>query len=85
MALVVTLTTLHQLYKIKKGINFKSFSNIKVCLKILRTLPVTACTCELSFSSTKILKIYAGSTMISETLNGIVLMHVHHENVPNIE
>ena len=29
-----------------KSIDFKSFSNIKVCLRILGTLPVTTYTCE---------------------------------------
>ena len=29
-----------------KSINFSSFNNIKICLRILGTLPVTTCTCE---------------------------------------
>ena len=32
-----------------KSINFKSFSNVKVFLRILGTLPVTECTSERSF------------------------------------
>ena len=68
-----------------KSINFKSFSNIKVCLRILGTLLHTTCTCERSFTSMKRLKTYTRSTMISERLNGIVLMHVHQNVVPNIE
>ena len=68
-----------------KSIDFKSFSNIKVCLRILGTLPVTTCTCERSFSSMGKLKTYTRSTMISERLNGIALMHVHQEIVPDIE
>ena len=67
-----------------KSIDFKSFSNIEVCLKILGTLPVTTCTCERSFSSTRRLKTYTRNTMISERLNGIALMHVHQEIVPEI-
>ena len=39
-----------------KRIDFKSFSNIKVCLRILGTLPVTTCTCERSFLSVRRLK-----------------------------
>ena len=31
------------------------------------------------------LKTYTRSTMISERLNGIALMHVHQEIVPDIE
>ena len=34
-----------------KRINFSSFSNIKICLRIFGTLPVTTCTCVRSFSS----------------------------------
>ena len=68
-----------------KSIDFKSFSNIKVYLRILGTLPVTRCTCERSFSSMRRLKTYTRSTMISERLNGIALMHVHQEIVPDIE
>ena len=68
-----------------KSIDFKSFSNIKVCLRILGTLPVTTCTCERSFSSMGKLKTYTRSTMISERLNGMALMHVHQEIVPDIE
>ena len=68
-----------------KIIDFKSFSHIKVCLRILGKLPVTTCTCERSFSSMRRLKTYTGSTTISERLNGIALMHVHQEIVPDIE
>ena len=65
-----------------KSIDFRSFSNIKVCLRIL---PVTACTCEWSFSSMRRLKTYTRSTMISERLNGIELMPVHQQIVLDIE
>ena len=68
-----------------KSIDFRSFSNIKVCLRILGTSPVTTCTSEQSFSSMKRLKTYIRSTMISERLNGIALMCVHQEIVPDIE
>ena len=68
-----------------KSINFSSFSNIKMCLRILGTLPVTTCTCERSFSSMRRLKNYTRSTMVSEKLNGIALMHVHQEIIPDTE
>ena len=68
-----------------KSINFSSFSNIKIYLRILGTLPVTTCTCERSFSSMRRLKNYTRSTMVSERLNGIALMHVHQEIVPDTE
>ena len=64
--------------------NIKNFSNIKVCLRILGTLPVITCTCERSFSSMRRLKTYTRNTMISEKLNRIALMHVHQEIVPDI-
>lgn len=68
-----------------KSINFKSFSNVKVCLRILGTLPVTSCSCERTFSAMKRLKDYRRSTMGQERLNGIALMHIHEEIVPDIE
>ena len=40
--------------------------NIKVCLRILGTLPVTTCTCERSFFSMRRLKTYNRCTMVSE-------------------
>ena len=70
-----------------KSINFSSFSNIKICLRILGTLPVTicTCTCERSFSPMRRLKNYTRSTMVSERLNGIALMHVHQKIIPDTE
>ena len=47
-----------------KSINFSSFINFKICLRILGTLPVTTRTCERSFSSMRRLKNYTGSTMV---------------------
>ena len=68
-----------------KGIDLKSFSNIKVCLRILGTSFVTICTCEQSFSFMSRLKTYTCSTMILETLHGIELMYVHQKIVPETE
>ena len=68
-----------------KGIDLKSFSNIKVCLRILGTSFVTICTCERSFSSMRRLKTYTCSTTILETLHGIELMHVPQKIVPETE
>ena len=68
-----------------KRIPFNGFNNIKVSLRILGTSPVTTCTCELSFSAMRRLKTYTRSTMVSERLSGIALMHVHQEIVPDIE
>ena len=69
----------------KKLVYLLIFSNIKVSLRLLGTSPVTTCTCERSFSAIRRLKIYTRSTMISERLNGIALLHVHQETVPDIE
>ena len=68
-----------------KCIPFNGFNNIKVSLRILGTSPVTTCTCEQSFSAMRRLKTYTRSTMVSERLNGIALMYVHQEIVPDIE
>ena len=40
---------------------------------------------ERSVSAMRRLKTYTISTMVSERLNGIALMHVHKEVVPDIE
>lgn len=58
---------------------------MKVCLRILGTLPVTTYTCEQSFSSMKTLNTYTRSTMISVRVNGRALMRVQKETVPDIE
>ena len=68
-----------------KSIDFSSFSNIKICLRILGTSPVTTCICERSFSSMRRLKNYTYSTMVAERLNGIALMHVHQEIIPDTQ
>ena len=68
-----------------KSTHFKSFSNVKVCQRILGTWPVTTCSCERSFSSMRMLEFYTRSKMISERLNGIKLMPVHQEIVLDIE
>ena len=68
-----------------KRIPSNGFNNIKVSLRILGTSSVTTCTCEWSFSAMRRLKTYRRSTMVSEILNGIALMHVHQEIVPDIE
>ena len=49
-----------------KCIPLNDFNNIKVSLRILRTSPVTTCTCERAFSAMRRLKTYSRSTMVSE-------------------
>ena len=46
---------------------------------------MTTCTREISFSSVRRLKNYTRSTMRSERLNGIALMYVHQEVIPDTE
>ena len=66
-------------------IPFNGFNNIKVALRILGTSTVTTCTYERSFSAMRRLKTYSKSTMVSERLNDIALMHLHQEIFPDIE
>ena len=61
------------------------FVNISILLRILGTLPVTSCGCERSFSAMRRLKTYTRSTMVSDRLNGLALMHVHQDIVPDIQ
>ena len=68
-----------------KAISFDGFENIKVLLRILGTLPITSCECERSISQLRILKDYKRSTMVEERLNGLALMKIYQEIVPNIE
>ena len=68
-----------------KEVSFPGFENIKFALRILGTLPVTSCECEKSFSAMRRLKEYTRSTMTEDRLNGLALMYIHQNIVPNIE
>ncbi|XP_046860984.1 uncharacterized protein LOC124454224 [Xenia sp. Carnegie-2017] len=68
-----------------KAINFDGFQNIKVILQILGTLPITSCECERSISALRILKDYKRSTMVEEGLNGLALMKIHQEILPDVQ
>ena len=68
-----------------KRIPFNDFNNIKSSLRILGSFLVTTCTCEQQFLAMRQLKTYTKSTMVSERLNGIALMHVHQEIVSDNE
>ena len=68
-----------------KAIHFDGFENIKVILRILGTLPITSCECERSISALRILKDYKRSTMVEDRLNGLALMKMHQEIIPNVE
>ena len=43
------------------------------------------CECKRTFSAMRRLKNYNRSTMIGERLNGLALLHVHQEIVPDFE
>ena len=68
-----------------KLLTFDGFSNIKVALRILGTIPVTSCECERSISALRRLKTYSRSTMVDERLNGLALMHIHRDIDPNVQ
>ena len=63
----------------------KIFVNIFVALKLLATSPVTSCGCERSFSALRRLKTWQRSTMTEERLNGLALMQIHRDHVPDIQ
>lgn len=66
-----------------KSLSFEGFENIKVILRILGTLPITSCECERSISVLRELKNYKRSTMVSERLNGLAMMRIHQEIIPD--
>ena len=68
-----------------KAVSFSGFENIKVILRILGTLPITSCECERSISALRTLKNYQRSTMVEDRLNGLALMKIHQEIVPDVE
>lgn len=55
------------------------FQNVKKCLQIAATIPVTTCEAERSFSAMKIIKNRLRSTMTDNRLNGLSLMYIHKE------
>ena len=62
-----------------------SFPNVTVALRILATLPITSCECERSFSKLKRLKTYCRSTMGENRLNGLAMLYIHQEILPDFE
>ncbi|XP_046853849.1 52 kDa repressor of the inhibitor of the protein kinase-like [Xenia sp. Carnegie-2017] len=68
-----------------KALGFEGFENIKACLWLLATLPVTSCECERSISALRMVKTYNRSTMVEERLNGLALMRIHQEIEPTVD
>ena len=65
------------------NVPLSGFSNIKVALKILATLPITSCECERSFSGMKRVKTCLSSKMSQEHQNGLCLLNFHLDKVPD--
>ena len=68
-----------------KAVSFDGFGNIKVILCVLATLPITCCECERTISALRTLKNYQRNTMVEERLNGLAMMQIHQEIIPDIE
>ena len=66
-----------------KVIDHIGFPNIKTALKILATIPITSCSCERSFSDMKLIKSSLRNRMSQERLNGLCLMNVHLDKIPD--
>ena len=55
------------------------FPNIRALLCILCTFPVTSCSAERSFSALKRVKTSLRSSMGTDRLTGLALMHIHYD------
>ena len=67
------------------AVSFPGFQNIKCCLKILASLPITTCECERSFSGMRRLKTYTRATMNQERFSNLALMQFHPSIIPDKE
>ncbi len=61
------------------------FPNIRALVSILCTLPVTSCSAERSFSGLKRIKTAVRSSMTTERLTGLSLLHIHRDIPVNID
>nr|XP_047137463.1 52 kDa repressor of the inhibitor of the protein kinase-like [Hydra vulgaris] len=67
-----------------KFMDMRGFPNILEAFHILATIPITTCECERSISTLRRIKTYTRSTMSENKLNGLALMSIHQEIVPDI-
>ncbi|XP_047130019.2 52 kDa repressor of the inhibitor of the protein kinase-like [Hydra vulgaris] len=67
-----------------KFMDMRGFPNILEAFHILATIPITTCECERSISTLRRIKTYTRSTMSENRLNGLALMSIHQEIVPDI-
>ena len=61
------------------------YPNVCTCLHILLSMPVSTATAERSFSAMRRLKTYLRSTMSTERMSGLGLLHIHREREINAE
>ncbi|KAL4120397.1 hypothetical protein QTP88_013097 [Uroleucon formosanum] len=73
-ATVIELLQLIQDYNLKE-----SYPNIEIVFRIFLTMPVTAATCERSFSKLKLIKNYLTSTMGQERLSNLSILSIENE------
>ncbi|XP_065650443.1 52 kDa repressor of the inhibitor of the protein kinase-like [Hydra vulgaris] len=67
-----------------KFMDMRGFPNILEAFHKLATIPITTCECERSISTLRRIKTYTRSTMSENRLNGLALMSIHQEIVPDI-
>ncbi|XP_065681492.1 52 kDa repressor of the inhibitor of the protein kinase-like [Hydra vulgaris] len=67
-----------------KFMDMRGFPNILEAFHILATIPIRTCECERSISTLRRIKTYTRSTMSENRLNGLALMSIHQEIVPDI-
>ena len=60
------------------------YPNLHTVFHVLLTMPVTSATAERSFSALRRLKSYMRSTMGSERLSALALLHVHTDIFPDV-
>ncbi|KAL4142012.1 hypothetical protein QTP88_004544 [Uroleucon formosanum] len=79
-ATVLELLQLIQDYNLKE-----SYPNIEIVFRIFLTMPVTAATCERSFSNLKLIKSYLRSTMGQERLSNLAILSIENEVTREID
>lgn len=65
--------------------NEQYYPNVRRCLVVLLTMPVSTATAERSFSTMKRVKTYLRSTMTTERLSGLGLLNVYRDMEINSE
>ncbi|KAF0740989.1 zinc finger MYM-type protein 1-like [Aphis craccivora] len=79
-ATVIELLQLIQDYNLRE-----SYPNIEIVFRIFLTMPVTAATCERSFSKLKLIKNYLRSTMGQERLSNLSILSIENEVAGEID